>query len=191
MSSALRLGRRLAARIARDERGIMMMELVIAMTFLALAVGAMLTVFASSMISLRNAGVEGTALTLAESQMEAYKTLTFAQIGLDTSTVPSGSDPYNTANSTDSTMPTSSGLTGGVAVAAGACTAPTRPVVGCAVQTLNGPDGRQYRVDTYVKTSGTLKTVTVVARIYENGAVGRIKARASTAFDPATTTHNF
>jgi hypothetical protein len=182
-----RLIRAVARRVRRDERGIMMMELVIAMFFLAVAVAAMLTLFASSMISLRNAGVEGTALTLAESQMEGYKTLPYADMVLDSSTVPAGGDVYHTASSQDATIPSSSGLVGGGTVGTTACAAPARPLTECAVQTVVGPDGRSYRIDTYVHEGGGLKSVTVLTRIFENGAVGRVKARATTAFDPAFT----
>lgn len=174
-------------RLARDERGIMMMELVIAMLFLALAVSAMITVFASSMISLRNAGIEGTALTLAESQMETYKTLPYADMVLDSATVPSGGDVYHTASVQDGTIPSSSGIVTGGTVGSTACAAPARPLNECAVQTVVGPDGRSYRIDTYVQESGGLKNVTVLTRIFENGSVGRVKARATTAFDPAFT----
>lgn len=167
-----------------------MMELLIGMVFLAIAVGAMLTVFASSLISLRNAGVEGTALTLAESQMENYKTLPYAEMMLSSTTVPGGSDVYSTASSQDATIPSSSGIVTGGTTSAGSCTAPTRPLVECAVQTVTGPDGRPYRIDTYVHESGGLKSVTVITRVFENGVVGRVKARATTAFDPATTTQS-
>lgn len=165
----------------------MMMELVVAMMFLGIAVSAMITVFASSMISLRNAGIEGTALTLAESQMEGFKTLAYADMRLDTATVPSGGDVYHTASAQDPTIPSSSGIVGGGTVGTTACAAPARPVMECAVQTLTGPDGRTYRVDTYVHEAGGLKSVTVLTRIVEDGTIGRVKARATTAFDPAFT----
>ncbi|MGL6279847.1 MAG: type IV pilus modification PilV family protein [Gaiella sp.] len=183
-----RLVRALARRLAGDQRGIMMMELVIAMAFLSIAVGAMIGVFASTMISLRNAGIEGTALTLAESQMESYKTLPYADMKIDSATIPaSGTDPYNTASTEDATIPSPGGQVAGGSVGTSACAAPTRPLAECAVQTIAGPDNRSYRVETYVHESGGLKSVTVVARIIENGVPGKIKARASTKFDPAFT----
>lgn len=180
-------GAALARRLAREQDGVMMMELLLAMVFLAVAVGAMISVFASSMISLRNAGIEGTALTLAESQMEGYKTLPYAEMMLSSATLPGGGDVYTTASSDDATIPSSSGVVTGGTTSAGSCTAPTRPLTECAVQTITGPDGRSYRIDTYVHESGGLKSVTVLTRVYENGAVGRVKARATTAFDPAFT----
>ena len=65
--------RRLRRRTAADD-GFGLIELLIAMTMLAIAVGALLTVFASSAVSLRRAGQKGTALTLADTQMEKYRT---------------------------------------------------------------------------------------------------------------------
>jgi hypothetical protein len=80
-------------------------------------------------------------------------------------------------------MPSSTGqVTGGTSTA---CTNVTALVGDCAVQTTTGADGRSYRVDTYVHEVSGLKYVTVVTRQVLNGVVGRSKARASTAFDPA------
>lgn len=168
----------------------MMMELVIAMFFLAIAVSAMLTVFASTQISLRNAGIEGTVVALAETQMENFRTLPYDEIRIDSSTVPADStDIYHTANTTDASIPASGSQIDGGSIGSTLCANAPRPTAECAVQKVVGPDGRDYRIDTYVHEPGSVKTVTVVARIYENGNVGRIKGRASTSFDPAFTIH--
>lgn len=170
-------------RIIRDESGTMLVELLIAMSFLGITVAALIAVFASTQISLRNTGIEGTALTLAESQIEVYKTMGYDDMVISSSTIPGSGDPYSTANATDSTMPVASGqVTGGTSTA---CTNVTTLVGDCAVQTTTGADGRAYRIDTYVHESGGLKHVTVATRQVVNGAVGHIRARATTAFDPA------
>ena len=67
----------------------MLIELVIAMTFLVVAVGALMSSYASSMISLYHAGTQGTALTLADRQIEAYKSLPYDAIQIASSTIPS------------------------------------------------------------------------------------------------------
>lgn len=163
----------------------MLVELLIAMSFLAVAVAALIGVFASTQISLRNAGIEGTALTLAESQIEVYKTMAYAEMAISSATIPGGSDSYVTANSLDATMPVASGqFTGGTSTA-GACTNVTTLVADCATQTITGPDNRAYRVDTYVHEASGLKNVTVVTRQVVAGVAGWIRARATTAFDPA------
>src|SRR4029079_16678349 len=132
-------------QLRSDGSGSMLLELVIAMTFIVVAVGALMSTYASSMISLRHSGTEGTALTLADRQIEAYKSLPYDSIQLGSSTIPSGTDPYVTARSARATIPASTGqITGGAPAAS--CTTSTEAVVGCATQTWTGPDGQPYRV---------------------------------------------
>lgn len=178
-------GVRAQLRQASSETGTMMVELVIAMMFLAVAVSALVSLFASSQISLRNAGIEGTALTLAESQIEVYKTMAYDDMMIDSSTLPGSTDPYVTASGTDSTMPSATGQVTGGTSGSTACAAPTTPISDCAVQTLTGADGRTYRIDTYVHAAGGLKKLTVAVRQVLEGTPGKIRARATTAFDPA------
>jgi hypothetical protein len=174
----------------KDEKGSMLMELVIAMLFLSLAVGALISVYSSSILSLRHAGIEGTATTLVDRQLELYNTLPYASIALDASTIPSGSDKYVTAHGSDATIPSSTGqITGGTAVS-GSCTSPTTPQPACATQTLVGADRLSYRVDTYIVSvtppkagSRAVKQVTVVVRDVAGGTVGSIRARAQSAYD--------
>jgi type II secretory pathway pseudopilin PulG len=175
----------MSTRRTTDETGTLLVELLIAMTFLSVAVAALVGVFASTQMSLRNAGIEGTALTLAESQIEVYKTMAYADMKISGATIPSSGDPYTTAYVSDSTMPVASGqYTGGTSTTT-SCTNVTVLLSDCATQTTTGADGRSYRVDTYVHEASGLKQVTVVTRQVVTGTVGRIRARASTAFDPA------
>ena len=174
----------------RDESGSMLIELMIAMTFLAIAVGAILSVYTSSLMSLRHSSIEGNALTLVDRQLELYNTLPSGSIQLDSSTIPGGSDPYVTAHSADATIPSSTGQVTGATGAS--CTAVTTPQAACATQTATGPDGRSYRVDTYIVnvqpnsgyTTRTVKAVTVVVRTMTGGTPGSIAARSSLAYDP-------
>ena len=173
--------------LRNDESGSMLIELVIAMTFIVLAVGALMSSYASSMISLRHAGTEGTALTLADRQIEAYKSVPYDAIQLASSTIPSGSDPYVTAYSSDASIPSSTGqITGGTA---SSCTTSTQAVVGCATQTWTGPDNQPYRVDTYIVTATVaggrdVKALTVVVRQMIGGSPGsKIWSRATSQFD--------
>jgi len=168
-----------------------MVELLIAMSMLAIGIGALLTVFVSSAVSLRRAGEKGTALTLADTQMEKYRTRTFTYVRIDGTQIPS-SGTYVTANSTDSTIPPSTNQAVAGSNGDAACTTPV-PAACLPVQNVTGPDGHTYRVDTYVNyvnndaslsirtpASGlTLKRVTIVVR---DGATGSIMARESSAF---------
>jgi type II secretory pathway pseudopilin PulG len=175
-----------------DERGMGLVELLIAMTILATAVGAMMSLYVATARSMQRAGQRGTALTLAEKQMEIYRTVPFTQIRLDSTLIPTGTDPYVTAHTSDATIPSSSGQAIGGQNGDTACPSPA--VAPCQpVQTVTGPDHRSYRIDTYVEyvggdagfthltpTSGlTLKRVTVVAR---DISTNTILARASSTF---------
>ena len=180
-------------RLALREEGFGLIELVIAMTILTIAISALLTVFVNSGLSLQRAGRKGTSLALADSQMELYRRLGFAGVRIDGSLVPP-SGTYVTANSTDSTLPPSTSQAVGGSNGDDAC--PGDPAAACLpVQTVTGPDHRQYRIDTYVHyvdddgstlssqppASGfTLKRVTVVVR---DATSETILARESSAFE--------
>jgi len=182
---------RLRTRAAAPE-GFGMIELLIAMTMLSVAVGALITTFASSAISLRRAGQKGTALTLADTQMERYRTRGFTSIRIDGTLVPT-SGTYVSAHSSDSTIPASTGQAVAGQNGDDACPTTSEPAACLPVQTVTGPDSHTYRVDTYVNyvnndatlsvttpASGlTLKRVTVVVR---DGTTGMIMARESSAF---------
>jgi type II secretory pathway pseudopilin PulG len=191
MARLVPLFARLRARAAGD-RGFGLIELLIAMTMLTIAIGALLTVFVSSAVSLRRAGQKGTALTLADTQMEKYRTRTFTSVRIDGTLIPA-SGTYVTANSTDSTIPASTNQALAGANGDDTCPSVDEPAACLPVQNVTGPDGHAYRVDTYVNyvnndstlsirtpASGlTLKRVTIVVR---DGSTGSIMARESSAF---------
>jgi prepilin-type N-terminal cleavage/methylation domain-containing protein len=183
--------RALRRRLA-DERGMGLVELLIAMTILAIAVGAMMSLYVATARSMQRAGQRGTALTLAEKQMELYRTVPFTQIRLDSTRIPTGTDPYVTAHVFDATIPSSTGQAIGGQNGDAACPSPA--VAACQpVQTMTGPDHRSYRTDTYIEYVGadttfthlapasglTLKRVTIIAR---DAGTSTILARASSTF---------
>jgi prepilin-type N-terminal cleavage/methylation domain-containing protein len=183
---------RVRQRLAGDD-GFGMVELLIAMTLLAVAIGALMLSFASSALSLRRAGQKGTALTLADTQMEWYRRLSFTGVRIDGSLIPA-SGTYVAAHSSDSTIPPATGQAVAGANGDAACSGGgSEPVACLPVQNVTGPDGRAYRIDTYVNyvnndstlsiatpSSGlTLKRVTVVVR---DGTTGTILAREQSAF---------
>jgi Tfp pilus assembly protein PilV len=179
-------------RLRRGESGSMLVELLIALTFLAVAVGALMTLYASTVLSLRHTSVEGNALTLADRQMEAYKTLPYDDIQLSNQTIPSGSDPYVTASSTDVTIPSSGGQVTGGSTATSACSSPAQAMPECAVQTWTGPDGLSYRIDSYIVSATpsnggrAVKQVVVIVRRMDNGTPSaKIWGRATSEFDQA------
>lgn len=173
--------RRIVSRLRRSE-GSLLIELVIAMSFLAICVGALIAVYASSLSSLRHSSIEGNAMTLADKQMETFRTLPYGSIGVDTSTVPTSglyvSSPPPNLTSTQQAAITTGQVNGG-----------TLP----ATQTVTGPDNRSYEIDTYVfKTSAAagyeeFVQATVAVRLLSSGVAGPIRAQSTTAFDSAST----
>ena len=116
---------------------------------LTIAIGALVTAFASSAVSLRRAGQRGTALTLADTQMERYRTKTFTAVRIDGTLIPS-SGTYVTAHSADSTIPASTGQATAGQNGDDTCPTSSAPVACLPVQNVTGPDGHSYRIDTYV-----------------------------------------
>ena len=148
------------------------------MGILAIAISAQLSVFSSSYVSIGRASMKGTAVTLADKQMESYRTLPYSCIYLAAA---SGDSTYSGDSAYSASQLTGSSCSPYASPAASATTAS---------QTVSGPDSRSYRVDTYiVSTTPTggraLKTVTVVVRTVTNGVVGSVLAREASTFDQA------
>ncbi len=72
------------------EEGIGLIELLIALTILVIGVAGTLAVFSSSIVGLRHTGQEGTAVTLADRQLETYRAMPFSCIPSSTMIAPSG-----------------------------------------------------------------------------------------------------
>ena len=93
-----------------DERGVGLVELLIAMTILAIGIAAAMAVFASSIVSLQRSGHEGTAITLADRQLETYRTMPYscfpsslpgsAPSGCQTFTAGTFPNPYDATHTT-------------------------------------------------------------------------------------------
>jgi prepilin-type N-terminal cleavage/methylation domain-containing protein len=175
-------GRRTAScatrRVRSDESGFGLVELLIAMGVLAIAISAQLAVFASSYTSLGRASMKGTAVTLADIQMETYRTAPYSCIYL---TSASGDSTYSGDSAYSASQVTGSNCSPNATPATSATTAS---------QTVSGPDHRSYRVDTYIVTTTptggrALKRVTVVVHAVKNGVVGSVLAREASTFDQA------
>ncbi len=194
------LPQRTAARW-RAEDGLGLIEVTVTMFVIAIALAALLAVFASSATSLTHSGRVGTATVLAEQQLELYRGMTYCSIALaggagavtgtdatytSDPAYPGGvaSVTYDQTNTACSTAPGSGGCqtsalaTGSLNSCTGAQTAVT------------GPDNAGYRIDTYItlipavaNVSREYKKVTVVARTTNKPPV---VAREVSTFDPST-----
>jgi hypothetical protein len=163
------------------------------MSFIAIAAGALLSMIVTSASALSRQGQQGTALTLAEHQLEIYRSLSYPGIRLNKASIDAiaATDPYKTASTSDATIPAGSSAGQVTDASPGvACSAPLPPE--CEpTQAVVGPDHRTYRVDTYVTsvtpTAGAvpigrpIKQVTVIVRDFNSGL--RILARSATTFD--------
>jgi prepilin-type N-terminal cleavage/methylation domain-containing protein len=183
--------------VKRDESGFSLLEMLIAMTLLSVAICALLAVFVQAALSLHRSGRTGTAVSLAESQIEIYRTVSFTGIRINGSLIPTSStDLYVSGHSSNSNIPLSSGQALAGQDGDDACPSTTLPAACLPVQTVTGPDGSPYVVDTYVdyvNNDGTftvrtpaagltLKLVTVVVR---DGNTNAVLAIDSSAFQNA------
>jgi type II secretory pathway pseudopilin PulG len=164
----------------RREDGQGLVELIVALTILAIGIGSLLTLLTSSALSLQRSDQKGTALVLAEKQIELYRSVGFRDIRLDDTLVSNAiaaNDQYVTANSSDPTIPSASGqhLDTDTSIDTNQCVPSvagdqsTVPTECKPIQTVTGPDHRLYRVDTYIDLSNpqggdTVATVTVIVR---------------------------
>ena len=162
--------RRLYTRARAREEGFGLIELLIAMTILVVGLLAILAAFSSGITAMSRASRVGTASTLADSQMQLYRALTYCNIRLDDAS-------YNAAQ-LDSTY--TSEYNGAQVLDTTSCggstpTCAAGPPKECnARRSVTGPDRRSYRVDTYIvsqNATGTtrpVKKVTVVVRDTQN-----------------------
>lgn len=184
----------------REEGGFGLIELVIAMFMLNVGILALVAGFNSGAVALQRASHVSTAAALADSQMELYRGLTYAQIGLD-ATALAGVD--NTYKCDVAQKPSGASIcpnTVTACVLATGCadyTVQTRPTA-CAlsectptrlVTAATSPDHHPYRIDSYIRnmtpTGGRqLRQITVVVR--DGNTTSMVFARQTSTFDPST-----
>jgi Tfp pilus assembly protein PilV len=191
---------------AREEDGFLMIELVTAMVVLAIALLALMAGYDSAFVSLHKAASKATAAKLANSQLELYSAVPFDSIGLDQATTDAVGDSSNGAY--DSLYTTNDLLAGdwvtdpvtGVQTQEPSGTVNDVEISGCGstpdclpVQTVTGPDGHSYRIETYIRDRAnspgirwTERVVTVV--VQDAGTAGDPEiVRMTTAFDRGPT----
>lgn len=155
---------------ARGEGGFALVEMLVAIVVINVGLLAILLALTSGMTTLRRSAETSTASAVADKQLEKYRAVAFASIYLDTSSLAA----------TDSTYQSDS------AYSASQVSQTCYPLVAACTpsQTVTGPDGRPYRVDTYIvwttPSGGTaVKQVTVVVR--KSGSTATLARVVSTA----------
>ena len=172
----------------RSEEGFGLIELLISMMMLNVGILAIVAAFNSGAIALRNASDVSAASVLGDKQMELYRALKYTAIALDTTAV-------GTANG-DTTYQCDLANKVNPAGSCGGANQQTQQTTTCATltpqcsprQTLNGPDQRPYRVDTYIvsQTPPTGRTVKLVTIVVRRGSDLRQLARVSSSFDQSS-----
>lgn len=176
----------------RSDAGFGMIELVAAMTVMAIGVLAIFAMYHSSMTQTKRASTVTTAAALADTEMENYRAIEYQSIGLDATEVGAADSTY-TGQSGGAYLAISSpqNQTNSTVVVT---KCPATPCTNSSpTKTAAGADGKSYRVDTYItwkatsNQSGTAgrngKLVTVVVR---DATTLRTYARVSSLFDEAT-----
>ena len=130
-------------RIARDEDGQGIMELVIAIAIINVAILAMFAMFQAGALSVLRASRTSNGTVVAEKQAELYRAMLYADIQLNDSLVTSAaSDSLHAAASEWGSS--------AVQVKSSSCTN-TLPQCKPVQTSVTGADGRAYRVDTYIQ----------------------------------------
>jgi len=145
----------------RSQQGFGLIELLISMVMLNVGILALVAAFNSGALALQRASQTSTASVLADKQLELYRALNWSAITLKSGTGV-GSVSEACANTTYA-----AGLSPCATQVTAVCTVVTPQC--SAMQTVTGPDGNSYRVDSYIVSDPTpngraVKRVTVVIR---------------------------
>jgi type II secretory pathway pseudopilin PulG len=173
----------------RDESGLGLVELIIAMFMLTVALLALSAGYDSAAVSVHNADKKTVAAKLASSQLELYQSLKPSLIGLDQATltsiqaagsaVPGAADYVSDGGNlsprgTDHTI--------------GSCGSTPQCLP---IQDVTGPENHPYRIETFIRdvvntgATGTWNERYVTVTVRDRGAAGNpVLFSETTAFDP-------
>jgi Tfp pilus assembly protein PilV len=190
----------------KNEQGMGLIELLIAVTVLQIALLAIIGAFGAGAVAMGRAAHINTAAILADQQLELYRSMPYDAVGLDTAGAPTtgtyvadttvcpasqspvcgNTPPRNNSNtsawSCTATSGTTSVSTYFSANGVNPCSA-HRIVSGA-----SSPDGRTYYVDSYVSftTPTNERAVKVVSVVVRDGTTTSEMAKEVTSFDCST-----
>lgn len=167
-----------------EEAGFGLVELLIALMILVIGILAIVAGFSAGAAALVRANRIATGSVVADKRMELYRALGYTQIGLDQSleNAAAATTPYSTdAAFISDSAPNAADKVDKLTCADKEWCAPSLDVP--------GPDGRSYRLDTYIVLTNPaggrqVKQVTVVVRDVSDGL--RVLARQISTFDKLT-----
>jgi prepilin-type N-terminal cleavage/methylation domain-containing protein len=177
------------ARLRRDESGFGLVELLIAMTVLSVGILATIAAFTSGTFALQRAAKLSTATAIADAQMERYRAIRYDAIALTQSSLDAAPADY----AADPKFPSDPATR----VVVTTCATALAQAGACIASRSNpGPDGRTYRVDTYISldeqvpdqgssaAAREVKVVVVVVRDVQDGLKALIRQQST--FDRIT-----
>jgi prepilin-type N-terminal cleavage/methylation domain-containing protein len=182
----------------RDEAGFGLVELLIAMTVMAIGISAIVAGMSSGFVAVNRARDASTAAAVADKQMEAYRALPNCAIYLDAGTIPGSGAYVNQPPGVYSA--TQIVASGPVTPPLRQCSGPPSTNLHNAHQQFQGADLRDYWVDTYVVEStlvspstsppvptGTVaRKVTVIVRDPKDTTNAKFLVRETAMFAPPT-----
>jgi len=133
----------------RSEEGFTLIELLIAMVVLTIGILALIAAYSSGYVALNRATRVSSARLIADQQMERFRAVQYSAVQLNTTC---GASCTEDATFTGDPAYSSAAQVTGCTTTDSTCL-PT--------QTKTGPDGKSYRLDTYITYncwSGTLST---------------------------------
>jgi type IV pilus assembly protein PilV len=125
----------------RSEEGLTLVELLIAMIVLTVGILALVAAYTSSYISINRATRVSSTELLADQQMERFRALSYGSIALDT---------YAACGASCAQDSTYRGRTGVYSSSTQVSGSSGTDSTNLSTQTKTGPDGRSYRLDTYI-----------------------------------------
>jgi Tfp pilus assembly protein PilV len=175
---------------ACGQDGFGLIELLIAMVMLNVGILAIVAAFNSGIVSLARTSHIGTATSLADQQMELYRSQTYSCIYLSSGTIP-GSGLYVTAGTAEGFY-SASQITTPQGAGSPTCSAPDTNATD-AQRIITGPDRHKYEIDAYIvncpvgtcaPTGGRAELLVSVA--VRDGVSGQTWAREQSKFDQST-----
>jgi len=160
----------MSRRRLRAEEGFQLIELLIAMTILAIGIMAIVAGFSSGMVALRNASRASTGAAIADRQMEAFRRIPFASVnanpppGTPIVTTPVGPDARTYWMSVNVVW--------------------NCPITGSVLDTTTVPQPTCSAVGVPPVQSRAVKLVTIVVR--DGSATAKLLVSEASTFDEAT-----
>jgi Tfp pilus assembly protein PilE len=181
-------------RLRSSEGGFGLVELIIAMTVLNVGLLALVAALNSGALALSRASRLSTAATLADQQMELYRGLLYGSIALDSASVTTlvaSNNDYSCDDAIKVNEVDACGSANRKTQYTITCTSPLSRECSPS-QTVTGPDGFGYRVDTYIldeapaglAVARNVRIVTIVVR--DSTDLARTFVRQESTFDQST-----